>query len=79
VVAVDVQIARGVDFQIDQPVARNLVEHVVKETNTRGKFGHARTVKINLDGDLGLGRFTADFGNASGHMGAFDVLFQCNC
>jgi hypothetical protein len=28
---------------------------------------------------LGLGRFTADFGNASGHMGAFDVLFQCDC
>jgi hypothetical protein len=69
VVAVDVQIARGLDFQIDQTVARNLVEHVVKETNTGRQFGHARTVKIDLDSDLGFGRFTADFGSASSHGG----------
>ena len=60
-------------------MACDLIEHVVKKANASRQFGHARAVKIDLDGNLGLGRFTADFGNASGHMGAFDVLFQCDC
>ena len=36
VVSVDVQIAGGFDGQIDQAVARDLVEHVVKKTDAGG-------------------------------------------
>ena len=50
-------------------MARDLVEHMVKKANAGRQFGHARAVKIDLDGDLGFGRFTADFGNASSHGG----------
>ena len=37
VVAVDVQVACGLDVQVDQPVAGNLIEHVVKKADTGGQ------------------------------------------
>ena len=42
VVAVDVQVADGVDVEVDQPVASDLVEHVVEEADARLEPGRRR-------------------------------------
>jgi hypothetical protein len=41
VVVVDVGVADGADLQIQQPVAGQLVEHVVEEGHTRGHLAAA--------------------------------------
>ena len=63
VVAVDVQVARRVDVQIDQAVARDLVEHVVEEADAGGELADAGAVKVERDADLGLS-------GVSRHLGA---------
>jgi hypothetical protein len=45
----------AVDVQIDQPVAGDLVEHVVKEADARVQLGLARAVEVDAHGDLRLG------------------------
>ena len=44
VVPIDVQVACGFYLQIDQAVARNLIEHVIKKSNACGELGHPRAV-----------------------------------
>ena len=70
VVAVDVQIALGVHFQVDQAMACDLLEHVVKKTNTGVQAGLARAVEIQAHGDARLGGIAADFGRAVVLMGS---------
>ena len=65
-VAVDVQVACAVDVQVDQAVAGNLFEHVVKEADARVQLGLARAVEVDAHGDARLGGVAADFGNAVG-------------
>jgi hypothetical protein len=43
-------------------MTRDLVEHVVKETNAGRELGLARAVEVDLDGDLGLIGITGYFG-----------------
>jgi hypothetical protein len=64
VVTVDVQIAFGIDFQIDEAVAGNLVQHVIKETNAGRQAGLAGAVQIHFDANLGFCSFARDFCNA---------------
>jgi hypothetical protein len=64
VVAIDVQIALGFDFQIDETVASNLIEHVVKETNAGGQAGLASAVQIHFDANLGFCSLARNFCNA---------------
>jgi hypothetical protein len=52
VVAIDVQIALGIDIEIDQAVAGDLVQHVVKKTDAGGQFGRTTAVQVDADGDL---------------------------
>ena len=66
-VAVDMQIAHGLNVQIHQTVAGNLVQHVVEEADARRQLGFTRAVEVELDSDAGLGRVAADFGGAVGH------------
>jgi len=57
VVIIDMQIALGLDLQIHQRMATELVQHMVEKTDTRCDFGPTRTVEIELDGNgsfLGL-------------------------
>ncbi len=54
VVAVDVQIAVARDVEVDQPVAGDLVEHVVEEADAGGKLGSPRAVKVQGHTDLRL-------------------------
>src|SRR6185295_14547076 len=60
VVAVDVQVALGDDLEVDQPVAGDLVEHVVEEADAGGQLGHARAVEVEGDADLRLGGVAGD-------------------
>ena len=64
VVAVDVQIALALHIQIDQAVARDLVQHVVEKADAGGQLRLARAVKVEADFDLGLGGVARDFGGA---------------
>ena len=54
VVAVDVQVALGVDLEVDQSVARDLVEHVVEEADAGGQLRRAAAVEIDAHADLRL-------------------------
>ena len=55
VVIIDVQIAFGAHRDIDQRVARQLVEHMVKETHAGLIVIAATAVEIDLDRDVGFG------------------------
>ena len=66
VVAVDVQVADGFDVQIDQAVAGDLVQHVVKKADAGAQIRHASAVQVDAGGDLGFGGVAGDFGNALG-------------
>jgi hypothetical protein len=54
VVTVDVQITLSFDRQVDQTVAGDLIEHVVKKTNARRKLGLTRSIQVDLNRDSGL-------------------------
>ena len=47
VVAVDVQVALGLDLEIDQAVAGDLLEHVVEEADAGGELGGAGAVEVD--------------------------------
>ena len=47
VVIVDVQVALGAHRQVDQRMARELVEHVVEEADAGGDVGRAGAVEID--------------------------------
>jgi hypothetical protein len=68
VVGVDVEVAHGLDGQVEATVAAELVEHVVVERDARRAVGLARAVEIDgdLDGRL-LRRATA--GGGARHEG----------
>ena len=56
VMAVNVQITFGLDVQVNQAVACNLVQHMVKKTDAGVQTRHARAIQIDTHRDLGLGR-----------------------
>jgi len=45
-VGVDLQIAFSLDFQVDQAVTRQQVEHVMLESDARVRGGFARAIEI---------------------------------
>jgi len=60
VVRIDREIAFGADDEIDLPVARDLVEHVVEKRNAGGELGAAAAVEAKLDHDPGFRRPALD-------------------
>ena len=56
-----VQIAIGLNLQVDEAMARDLLQHVVEEPDTGGELRLARTIQIQAYGDLCLGRLARDF------------------
>jgi hypothetical protein len=67
VVAVDVQVARGFNVQIYQAMPRDLVEHVIEETNACGQLGLAGAVEVDAHVDLCFFGVAADFSGALCH------------
>ncbi len=68
VMRVDMQIALGLDVEVDQPVPGDLVEHVIKEAHTGGQFGDAGAVEVEGHGDLRLGGVAGNLGSAHGKV-----------
>ena len=64
VVAVNVQITHAVHVQINQAVAGNLIEHVVKKADAGGQPGAACAVQIQAHGNAGFGGVAGNFGGA---------------
>ena len=64
VVEIDVQVAFGLNFQVDEGVARDLVEHVVKKAHARGDLGLARAIERDLDLYVGFPRLARKGGVA---------------
>ncbi len=63
-VRIDVQVAPGIDLQIQHAVARYLVEHVLEERDTGGEARDAGAVEIHAHADLRLFRIAGDLGRA---------------
>ena len=74
VVKIDVQIADGTHFQIDQRMTRQLFEHVVEETDAGLHVILTCAVQIERDEDLGFLGLALDGGHA-----AFVVVVHVFC
>jgi division protein CdvB (Snf7/Vps24/ESCRT-III family) len=57
-----VQVALGLDRQVDHAVARDLVQHVVEEADAGGELGNAAAVEIEDDADLRFQGVARDVG-----------------
>ena len=66
VVLIDVQVAVGLDLQVDRGVLGQQREHVVEEADARGDLRAAAAVEIDFQADVGLRRLALDGGSA-GH------------
>src|SRR5699024_10998109 len=53
-VGVDVQITRGAYGQVDQPMAGNLFQHVIEETDTGSAFEYPLAVEIEFGVGIGV-------------------------
>ena len=73
VVGVDVQVACGLDLEVHQSVARDLVEHVVEERHAARELGDAGAVEVQLDLDPGFGGVAGDFSAAHGVPSGFGI------
>ena len=62
VMLINMQIALGLNRNVDEAVTGDLVEHVVKKTNACGEVGFTRAVEVDLDGDLGFVGIASNFG-----------------
>ena len=62
------QVAYGLDFEVDQAVTRHLVEHVIEERHTGFEVGAPAAVEIKLDADLRFLGVAGDFGRSHGEM-----------
>ena len=54
VVLIDVQIALGLDRQIESPVPREQLQHVVEKADARFPRARAAAVEVQLQADLGF-------------------------
>ena len=67
-VTIDPQIALGRDFEIDEAVAGQLLQHMVEETNAGGDGIASRPIQIDLDADIRLASRAVDRGAAPGGL-----------
>ena len=66
VVVVDVGVALGADLQIQEPVAGDLVEHVVEEGHAGAHLAAARAIEVELDVHIGFPCDAVNFAGAHG-------------
>ena len=66
VVIVDVGVAAGPDLQIHQPVAGQLVEHVIQERHTGGHRAAAAAVEVQVHLHIGFTGDAVDLAAAHG-------------
>ena len=76
VVLVDMEVALGVDRQVDQAVAGDLVQHVVEEADAGLDPALAGAVEVDGDRDVGFLGFARDGGAAHGIVSLASALYQ---
>src|SRR5690606_29093765 len=64
VMCINVQITLGMDFQINQAMARNLIQHVIKKRNAGIQYLTTGSIKIDGNTDLRFICIARDFGGA---------------
>jgi hypothetical protein len=70
-----VAIALGPNFDVDKGMARQLIEHMIEETNAGCNIGKARPIEVEADLDACLIRLAYDCALAHGD---FEAL-SCFC
>jgi hypothetical protein len=60
VMVVDVAIALGTNLDVDEGMTRQLIKHMIKETDAGGDIGNAGTIEVEADLDARLFRFACD-------------------
>jgi hypothetical protein len=76
VMGVDVEVAAGFDLQVDQPVAGNLLEHVVEKRHAGGEAPLTTAIEVQANRDAGFERIPGNFclphrdTIAEGHVGS---------
>lgn len=73
VMPVDVQIAPRLDFNVHHAVAGNLIQHVIKKTDTGRQNRLARTIEVQANGNLGFKGIAGNFGLPHGAVEAGSV------
>jgi hypothetical protein len=71
---VDVAIALGSNFHVDKGMARQLIEHMIEETNPGCNIGKARPIEVEADLDARLIRLACDCALAHGDLEALSCF-----
>ena len=71
VVLIDFKIAIGANLEVEQSVAGQQIQHVIKETDSRLNVALARTIQIQLEFDLSFFGSTLNAGGAHHGINAF--------
>ena len=66
VVRVNMQVTLGLNLDVDQTVARDLIHHVIEKGYAGLERRFATAVQVDLDADLRLVGIAGDFGGAHG-------------
>src|SRR6266511_993684 len=69
VVIVDMQVPGGPDLQVEESVARDVVQHMIEETDPRGDVPFTLPVNFQHEIDLGFRCLTMNLRIASLHYG----------
>ena len=77
VMIVDFKIAFRLDLDIEQPVARKDLEHVVEKRHAGFNFGLTLAVEIQDDTDLRLLRFRSVFPSVPWFLLSLESRFHC--
>src|SRR5690606_37246620 len=68
VMSIDMQVALGGDADIHHAMPRDLIQHVIEETESAVQFGNAGAIKIDGSDNLGFKGITFDFCDAHGDI-----------
>ena len=60
VMCIDMQITFGFDFEVDQSMTRDLIEHVIQKSNSGGQLRSSATIQIEFNLDLRLQSIACD-------------------
>jgi|SRR5580704_18119342 hypothetical protein len=75
VMLIDVKVAFRFDVQIERPMARDEIEHVIEESDSGGNFRGSAPVEVQAKVYFGLVRFAVD-GGGSRHLFLASAGFQ---
>jgi hypothetical protein len=73
-VVIDMAVALGQNLDVDKGMARQLIEHMIEETNAGCNIGKARPIEVEADFDARLLRLACDCALAHGDSKALNCF-----